>query len=93
LFHFKKEYNIIYCLCYVFYGETMNFNQKEQIDQLIKTIREKEIDVRPRPMFGLEKHLDRVVETLALSALMANNPSKKVEKRLRQIAFPLEIEL
>jgi hypothetical protein len=43
--------------------------------------------------FGLEKQLDRIVETLALSALMANNPSKKVEKRLREIAFPLEIEL
>ena len=43
--------------------------------------------------FGLEKQLDRIVETLALSALMANNPSKKVEKRLRELAFPLEIEL
>ena len=43
--------------------------------------------------FGLEKQLDRIVETLALSALMANNPNKKVEKRLREIAFPLEIEL
>jgi hypothetical protein len=44
-------------------------------------------------MFGIEKQLDRIVETLALSALMANNPNKKVEKRLREIAFPLEIEL
>ena len=44
-------------------------------------------------MFGIEKQLDRIVETLALSALMQANPSKKVEKRLRQIAFPLEIEL
>jgi hypothetical protein len=56
--------------------------------------------------FGLEKQLDRIVETLALSALMANNPnkkvekrllqassSKKVEKRLKEIAFPLEIDL
>ena len=43
--------------------------------------------------FGLEKQLDRIVETLALSALMANNPNKKVEKRLREIAFPLEIDL
>ena len=43
--------------------------------------------------FGLEKQLDRIVETLALSALMANNPNKKVEKRLNEIAFPLEIEL
>ena len=44
-------------------------------------------------MFGIEKQLDRIVETLALSALMANNPNKKVEKRLNEIAFPLEIEL
>ncbi len=43
--------------------------------------------------FGLEKQLDRIVETLALSALMASNPNKKVEKRLKEIAFPLEIEL
>ena len=43
--------------------------------------------------FGLEKQLDRIVETLALSALMANNPNKKVEKRLREIAFPLDIDL
>ena len=43
--------------------------------------------------FGLEKQLDRIVETLALSALMANNPSKQIEKRLREIAFPLEIEI
>jgi hypothetical protein len=75
----------------------MNFNQKEQIDQLIKTIREKKIDVRPRPMFGLEKHLDRVVETLALSALMQASKlpdtRMKAEKRLKEIAFPLEIEL
>ena len=47
-----------------------------------------------RPLnFGLEKQLDRIVETLALSALLANNPSKKVEKRLNEIAFPLEIEI
>jgi hypothetical protein len=71
----------------------MNFNQEKQINELIKTIREKEIDVRPRPMWGMEKHLDRIVETLALSSLMANNPNKKVEKRLKEIAFPLEIEL
>ena len=43
--------------------------------------------------FGLEKQLDRIVETLALSALMANNPNKKVENRLKEIAFPLEIDL
>lgn len=42
---------------------------------------------------GIEKQLDRIVETLALSALMASKPSKKIEKRLREIAFPLEIEL
>ena len=71
----------------------MNFNQEEQINELIKTIREKKIDVTPRPMFGLEKHLDRIVETLALSALLQASPSKKVEKRLKEIAFPLEIEL
>ena len=44
-------------------------------------------------MFGIEKQLDRIVETLALSALMQANPSKKIEKRLREIAFPLEINL
>ena len=44
-------------------------------------------------MFGIEKQLDRIVETLALSALMQANPTKKVEKRLIQIAFPLEIDL
>jgi hypothetical protein len=43
--------------------------------------------------FGLEKQLDRIVETLALSALLQANPNKKVEKKLKDIAFPLEIEL
>jgi hypothetical protein len=43
--------------------------------------------------FGQNKRLDRIIEVLALSALMANNPNKKVEKRLKEIAFPLEIEL
>jgi len=43
--------------------------------------------------FGQNKRLDRIIEVLALSALMASKPSKKVEKRLKQIAFPLEIEL
>ena len=43
--------------------------------------------------FGQNKRLDRIIEVLALSSLMANNPNKKVEKRLREIAFPLEIEL
>ena len=74
----------------------MNFNQKEQINELIKTIREKKIDVTPRPMFGLEKHLDRIVETLALSALLQANPiagtKKQLVKRLREIAFPMEIK-
>ena len=74
----------------------MNFNQEEQINELIKTIREKKIDVTPRPMFGLEKHLDRIVETLALSALLQASPSKNkklvIENRLNEIAFPLEIE-
>ena len=43
--------------------------------------------------FGQNKRLDRIIEVLALSALMASKPSKKVEKRLKEIAFPLEIEL
>jgi hypothetical protein len=43
--------------------------------------------------FGLEKQLDRIVETLALSALLQASPSKKIEKRLKKIAFPLEIDL
>tara|TARA_Y100001951_G_C11033363_1_gene126207 strand:- start:46 stop:249 length:204 start_codon:yes stop_codon:yes gene_type:complete len=43
--------------------------------------------------FSQSKQLDRIVETLALSALMANNPNKKVEKRLNEIAFPLEIDI
>ena len=43
--------------------------------------------------FGQNKRLDRIIEVLALSALMASNPSKKVEKRLNEIAFPLDIEL
>ena len=47
--------------------------------------------------FGLEKQLDRIVETLALSALLANNPNgpykNKIKTRLNEIAFPLEVEL
>ena len=42
--------------------------------------------------FSLDKQMERVVEVLALSALMANNPSKKIEKRLNEIAFPAEIK-
>ena len=48
-------------------------------------------------MFGIEKQLDRMVETLALSALLANDPNgpykNKIKERLNEIAFPLEIEL
>ena len=77
------------------YGETMNFNQEKQIDKLIQTIEQKQIDIRP--MWGLEKHLDRIVETLALSALLQANPiagtKKQLVKRLREIAFPMEIKL
>ena len=40
-----------------------------------------------------EKQLIRLVEVLALSALLQAKPSKKVEKRLKEIAFPLEIDL
>ena len=43
--------------------------------------------------FSLDKQMERVVEVLALSALMANHPTKEIQKRLREIAFPLEIEL
>ncbi len=43
--------------------------------------------------FSQSKQLDRIVETLALLALMTSKPSKKIEKRVREIAFPLEIEL
>ena len=48
-----------------------------------------------RPLnFGLEKQLDRIVETLALSALLANDSMRNESlKRLREIAFPLEIEI
>jgi hypothetical protein len=45
--------------------------------------------------FGLEKQLDRIVETLALSALLANDPNgpykNKIKDRLNQIAFPLDV--
>ena len=39
------------------------------------------------------KQLELIKEVLALSALMANNPNKKCEQRLRNIAFPEDIEL
>ena len=45
--------------------------------------------------FGLEKQLDRIVETLALSALLANDPNgpykNKIKDRLNEIAFPLDV--
>ena len=45
--------------------------------------------------FGLEKQLDRIVETLALSALLANNPNgpykNKIKDRLNEFAFPLDV--
>ena len=37
--------------------------------------------------------MERVVEVLALSALLQANPNKKVEKKLREFAFPLSINL
>jgi hypothetical protein len=43
--------------------------------------------------FGQEKQLIRLVEVIALSALMASKPTKKVEHKLKQYAFPGEIEL
>ena len=43
--------------------------------------------------FGLEKQLDRIVETLALSALMASKPTKKVEHKLKNYAFPEDIKV
>ena len=49
------------------------------------------------PMYSKEiyKQLELIKEVLALSALMANKdfPSKKVQRRLKEIAFPEEIEL
>ena len=43
---------------------------------------------------GIEKQLDRIVETLALSALLATDSMRNESlKRLREIAFPLEIDL
>ena len=48
--------------------------------------------------FGLEKQIERLVEVLALSALLQASPKQKIGnnkevRRLRVIAFPLEIEL
>jgi hypothetical protein len=41
------------------------------------------------------KQLELIKEVLALSALMANKdyPSKKIQQRLKEIAFPEDIEL
>ena len=53
--------------------------------------------------FGLEKQLDRIVETLALQAIINSLPlakdcsiealaeKNKCRNRLREIAFPLEV--
>ena len=43
--------------------------------------------------FGLDKQMERVVEVLALSALLQATPNKKVENKLKQFAFPLSIKL
>jgi len=44
--------------------------------------------------FSLDKQMERVVEVLALSALVANNHMRNESlKKLREIAFPLTIEL
>ena len=49
------------------------------------------------PMYSKEiyKQLELIKEVLALSALMANKDfrSKKVQRRLKEIAFPEEIQL
>ena len=51
--------------------------------------------------FSLDKQMERVVEVLALSALMRANPTDKVivngrwisvKKRLEEFAFPVEIK-
>ena len=47
--------------------------------------------------FGLDKQIERLVEVLALSALLQANPiagtKKQLVKRLWEIAFPMEIKL
>ena len=43
--------------------------------------------------FGQEKQLIRLVEVIALSALLRANPSKRVENKLKNYAFPGEIQL
>jgi len=43
--------------------------------------------------FGTSEQVRRLVEVTALSALMASKPSKRVEWKLKQYAFPEEIQL
>ena len=44
--------------------------------------------------FSLDKQMERVVEVLALSALVANDSMRNESlQKLREIAFPLEIDL
>jgi len=40
-----------------------------------------------------EKQLIRLVEVIALSALMASKPTKKVEHKLKNYAFPEDIKV
>ena len=43
--------------------------------------------------FSLDKQMERVVEVLALSALVANDSMRNESlQKLRKIAFPLEID-
>jgi hypothetical protein len=44
-------------------------------------------------MFSIEKQLIRLVHVTALAALHKANPTKKVEKELKNYAFPTEIKL
>ena len=44
-------------------------------------------------MFSIEKQLIRLVQVIALAALSQANPSKKVEKELKNYAFPAEIKI
>ena len=43
--------------------------------------------------FGTSEQVRRLVEVTALSALMASKPTKKVEHKLKQYAFPEEIKI
>ena len=44
-------------------------------------------------MFSIEKQLIKLVHVMALGALYQANPSKKVEKELKNYAFPVEIKI